>query len=329
MPRQKAIKDKKGKYINPIPTPMAGFKETPDIFKRYRKSDPKLRKPTSPIPVSPMSPGVFNQKPSPSLVLYWMGHTSLLMELGGRRYIIDPVLSERASMIQSVGPKRMHPAPIAISDLKNIDAVILSHDHYDHMDKNTMKALAKTNALFYVPCGVGKILTGWGAKKQNIFELNWWDTIKDGPNELIATPARHFSGRGLFNRNTTLWASWCIINPDCRVYFGGDSGIMPNYSDIGEAYGPFDLTIMPIGAYDVAWHGIHTDAIEAAEAHVALKGKKMLPVHWATFDLSLHPWGEPIEQLLKAADRLGIELVTPMVGEKLTLDGIYNEHWWE
>jgi len=328
MPYNKAVKDKKGKYQNPIPTPMAGFKETPDIFRRYRNSNSKLRKPSKPIPVNYMDPKILDQRPSDDLMIYWMGHTSLLMEMGGRRYLFDPVLSERASMFQNIGPKRLHPAPIAIKDLRNIDAVILSHDHYDHMDYNTMKYLVKTDTLFYVSCGVGKILINWGGLKENIFELNWWDTMEDGPNTLVSTPARHFSGRGIFGRNTTLWSSWCIINEKQRVYFGGDSGIMPQYAEIGEKYGPFDLTIMPIGAYDDAWHGIHIFPEEAADAQIVLKGKKMLPVHWATFDLSLHPWSEPIEHLLIAGKRLGLDIITPEVGDKIIPGEYKGRNWW-
>ncbi len=328
MPLNKALKDNKNKYQNPIPTTMASFSEMPAILKRYWNADSKNRKPSGLIPVIQMDPKILDYPPSEDIQIYWMGHTSLLLETGGRRYLLDPVLSERASMSQSIGPKRMHPSPIAINDLKNIDAVILSHDHYDHLDYHVMKALSKTGTLFYVPVGVGKILQGWGCNRENIFELNWWDEINDGANKLIATPARHFSGRGLTNRNTTLWCSWCIINTKNRIYFGGDSGIMPQYEDIGNEFGPFDLTIMPIGAYDEAWHDIHIFPFEAVDAHIKLKGKKMLPVHWATFNLAFHPWSEPIEQLLNEADKKGIELITPIVGEQITIDYKSKSKWW-
>jgi L-ascorbate metabolism protein UlaG (beta-lactamase superfamily) len=329
MPKQKSFRNKKGQFQNPVPTTMATLKDMPDIIRRYRKSDSSLRKPLKPIPVQTIDPSVLDLPASEDLVVYWLGHTSLLLELGGRRYLLDPVLSERASMFRNFGPKRMHPSPIAIKDLRNIDAVILSHDHYDHMDYWVMLELIKAETKFYVPLAVGAILTKWGAKTENVFELDWWDEIFDGPNKIAAVPARHFSGRGITNRNTTLWCSWCIINDNTRVYFGGDSGVMPHYEDIGDTYGPFDLSIMPIGAYDETWHNIHIFPVEAAEAHLKLRADKMLPVHWGTFNLAIHPWSEPIEQLVLAAEERGISLLTPMVGEKLIPGAHISLDWWK
>src|ERR1017187_7975915 len=330
MAYDKAIKNKKTrKFQNPIPTNLVGLKDLRGTFRRYRKSDSKLRKPQNPIPVNVLDLSIMDSKPSEALVIYWLGHTSLLMEMGGRRYLLDPVLSERASMVSSIGPKRMHPSPLSIGDIREIDAVILSHDHYDHMDYKTIKHLVKSDAIFYAPHGVGKILKKWGAKPGNVHELNWWDEIKDGENTIAATPARHFAGRGLTKRNTTLWCSYVIMNEHQRVYFGGDSGIMPQYVEIGEKYGPFDLTIMPIGAYDVAWHDMHLFPAEAVDAHIQLKGNKLLPVHWAAFDLSLHPRSEPMEQLVSSALEHGIELLTPKVGEKVIPRTFVSSRWWE
>lgn len=325
---QKAIKDNKGKYQNPVPTQMGGFSMMPKILKRYFSADNSLRKPPFPIPVIPIKGKIFWQKPSEELVVYWMGHSSIIMEIAHRRYLLDPVLSERASMFDNYGPKRLHPAPISVNQIQNIDAVILSHDHYDHMDIHVMKALSKSNTKFYVPLGVGAILKKWGCIPENISEFNWWDEIIDGINTIVALPARHFSGRGITHRNETLWCSWAIINEKQRVYFGGDSGIMPQYKDIGDKFGPFDLTIMPIGAYDELWHDIHLFPKETVEAQLMLKSKKMLPVHWATFDLALHPWGEPIEQLLIEADKHGIEVLTPKVGEKINPATHISETWF-
>jgi L-ascorbate metabolism protein UlaG (beta-lactamase superfamily) len=189
------------------------------------------------------------------------------LELGKRRYLIDPVLSERASPVSFAGPKRVHPAPIQMEDIRNVDAIIISHDHYDHLDYHTIRALRHEVPLFYVPLKVKQLLTDWGVPPLSIVELDWWQQVRDGDNVLIATPARHFSGRGLFNRDSTLWVSWCIIGKNERMFYSGDSGPMAEFTDIGAAYGPFDLTIMPIGAYDVNWADIHTNSEEAVEAH--------------------------------------------------------------
>ncbi len=210
----------------------------------------------------------------------------------------------------------------------DVDAVILSHDHYDHMDSHTMKQLSSTNTLFYVPLGVKKILESWGCKPNNIKELNWWDEVMDGPNRLVATPARHFSGRSLFNRFETLWCSWSILGADQSVFYCGDSGHMDGFQDIRQEIGSFDLTIMPIGAYHPAWRDIHTNAEEAHDAHITLGGKVMLPVHWGTFDLALHPWDEPIEHLLELSQKAKTTITTPQIGEEINFQNLQRSPWW-
>lgn len=325
----KRVPIRKGKkYINAEPTEMASLKAMPAILKRMYSADGKLRKPSAPIPVQKIDSRLLDAKPSDEMVLYWLGHTSYLLEMNGRRYLLDPVLTDRASMFSWVGPKRMHPSPIAVGDIHNIDAVILSHDHYDHLDYNTVTTLFNKEVLFYAPAGVGDILIKWGCPKHKVVQLNWWESIMDGGNTLTAVPARHFSGRGIVNRDTTLWCSWVIANDGQRLYFGGDSGIMPDYEDIGELYGPFDLTLLAIGAYDRQWHDIHTFPDEAVEAHIMLKGKKLMPGHWATFNLALHPWAEPIEDALVASKEKHVDIITPLVGERITLNAEYKKRWW-
>ena len=316
------------KYKNPVPTRLGSFKDGPKILKRYFTSDSKIRKPSKEVPVLKVDKSVFAAAPSDDIVVYWLGHAALLLEMGGRRYLIDPMLGERASMYTWAGPKRLHPSPLDMNEIGHVDAIAISHDHYDHLDLPTMKALLKSEVKFFVPFGVKAHFLRWGFQSERITEFGWWQSVADGPNTLTATPARHFSGRGLFDRDTTLWCGWAFVNEKHKVYFCGDSGIMPGFEDIGNKFCGFDLTLMPIGAYDPLWHDIHTNAPEALEAHIMLKGKKMLPIHWATFDMSLHPWAEPIEQLLIAAEKHSVDLVLPKVGERVELRKEYKEKWW-
>jgi L-ascorbate metabolism protein UlaG (beta-lactamase superfamily) len=211
--------------------------------------------------------------------VYWLGHASVLLEMAGKRFLLDPVFSERASMVQWAGPQRLHPSPIRLDEIPEVDAVLISHNHYDHLDYATIQALAQRPVTFYVPLGVGETLESWGCRWDQIVELDWWGERTQDNVQIVCAPARHFSGRGLFDRDKTLWASWCLLTEGQRVYFGGDSGQMPTYRDIGKKYGPFDLTILPIGAYDEAWIEIHTTPEQAAEAHQRVKGGVMLPIH--------------------------------------------------
>lgn len=217
-----------------------------------------------------------------------------------------------------------------MEDIHHVDAVIISHDHYDHLDYHTIHALRDKVPLFYVPLKVKKRLTEWGVPALHIVELDWWQQVQDGDNLLIATPARHFSGRWLFDRDSTLWVSWCIIGKKESAFYSGDSGPMAEFTDIGAAYGPFDLTIMPIGAYDVNWADIHTNSEEAVQAHQQVQGNKLLPVHWGTFDLAIHRWGEPIERLHQSAALQGVPILVPEVGQWVNDIQSFNSRvWWK
>jgi L-ascorbate metabolism protein UlaG (beta-lactamase superfamily) len=319
---------KDGKFINPIPTEMMVKGNYWDVTSRYLRSNGDDRKPRHPIPVQALRRSSFSGAPGQAIQVYWLGHASVLLEMAGKRFLLDPVFSERASMVQWAGPRRLHPSPIGLDEIPDVDAVLISHNHYDHLDYATIQALAKRPVTFYVPLGVGETLESWGCRRDQIVELDWWGERTQDNVQIVCAPARHFSGRGLFDRDKTLWASWCLLAEGQRVYFGGDSGQMPTYRDIGEKYGPFDLTILPIGAYDEAWIEIHTTPEQAAEAHQLVKGGVMLPIHWATFDLALHTWAEPIERLVKAAEKQRIQLVTPRVGEQVTLSAPQTTSFW-
>ena len=263
----------------------------------------------------------------------WVGHSTVLLELDGMRVLADPIWSDRCSPVSWAGPQRFHEPGVAFDDLPELDAVIISHDHYDHLDQPTIERLAKRGVTFYVPLGVGSHLKKWGVTR--VVELDWWGeavvTGKQGQKmRLIATPARHFSGRGPIDRDRTLWASWAIVGPTQRAWFGGDTGYFQGFKEIGERLGPFDLTIIPIGAYDEAWRDVHLNPEEAVQAHLDVRGRAMMPIHWGTFNLGFHAWNEPPQRLLRAAqDHKVTTLQVPKPGQSVrTSAALQVERWW-
>ncbi|MEH3130267.1 MAG: MBL fold metallo-hydrolase [Mycolicibacterium neoaurum] len=266
------------------------------------------------------------------LAATWYGHSSVMIEVDGYRVLADPVWSQRCSPSRVIGPQRLHPVPVDIDELPAIDAVIISHDHYDHLDIDTIMALARTQrAKFYVPLGIGAHLRTWGIPAARIVELDWDQSAQLGSLTIVCTPARHFSGRFL-TRNVTLWSSWAVIGPRHRVFFGGDTGYTEGFAGIGDAHGPFDLTLMPIGAYHPGWPDIHMNPEEAVRAHRDVSDTGLLvPIHWATFRLAPHPWSEPVERMLTAAAAEGVAVATPRPGEQVSADTARspeNQTWW-
>jgi L-ascorbate metabolism protein UlaG (beta-lactamase superfamily) len=263
------------------------------------------------------------------LAVTWFGHASALLEVDGQRVLVDPVWSHRVSPSPVFGPTRLHEVPAPLADLPPVDAVLISHDHYDHLDLPTVRELVATqSAPFVVPLGIGVHLRGWGVPEDRIVELDWDGSTTVGGLTLTCTEARHFSGR-FFTRDTTLWASWAIAGPRHRVFFGGDTGYTPAFAELGARLGPFDLTLLPIGAYNDAWHAIHMDPEEAVRAHGDLGGRVLLPVHWATFNLAFHRWAEPVQRLVAAAARSRAEIVVPLPGERVdVLDPPVLTDWW-
>lgn len=279
--------------------------------------------PSGPIPVErPDVPSA-----AADLAATWLGHATVLLEIDGRRLLADPMFGDRASPSPLVGPRRMHPVPLDVADLPPLDAVLISHDHYDHLDRPTIAALRTTSqAPFLVPLGVGAHLRAWGVPAGRIVELDWHHSHELHRLAITCTPARHFSGRGAA-RNTTLWSSWTVTGPRHRVFFGGDTGYTAAFADIGRRYGPFDLVALPIGAYDPAWPDIHMTPEQALRAHRDLAGALLLPIHWATFNLALHGWSEPVERLLRTAD--GQAVLTPPPGRRVVGgDPAMPEPWW-
>jgi L-ascorbate metabolism protein UlaG (beta-lactamase superfamily) len=262
----------------------------------------------------------------------WFGHSSVLLEIDGRRVLADPVWGERVSPSRLVGPKRLHPAPVPLTALPPVDAVLISHDHYDHLDLPTVRALVADprhrSAPFVVPLGIGAHLRAWGVPESRIVELDWDGTVEVAGLTLTCAEARHFSGRGL-QRDTTLWSSWAVAGPRHRAYFGGDTGYTAAFARAGERWGPFALTMLPIGAYADLWPDIHMNPEECVAAHRDLRGGVLLPVHWATFNLGFHPWSEPVTRLRAAAETAGIPLALPVPGRRIDLTGPPpTADWW-
>ncbi len=285
-----------------------------------------IGKPGTPVPLqTPVWPAQ-----AAELAVTWLGHASALIEIDGKRILADPVWAERVSPSTVVGPQRMHPVPVSLEALPTIDAIIISHDHYDHLDLKTVVALRdQHSAPFLVPIGVGAHLRGWGVPENRVIELDWDGYYQLGDLRVTCTQARHFSGRGL-TRNDTLWSSWALIGPQHRVFFGGDTGYTPAFAETGEKYGPFDLTLLPIGAYNALWPDIHLNPEEAVQTHLDVLGDILLPIHWGTFDLALHAWSEPVIRLLAAADANDVSVMIPEPGQRLDLtDPVALEPWWK
>lgn len=272
------------------------------------------REPEAPVPVETRRTSDYERAPESGLRITWLGHSSMLVELEGRRVLFDPVFGDRCSPSSFYGPRRFFAPPLPVAELPALDRVVISHDHYDHLDKPTVEALAARGVEFVTPLGVGAHLELWGVPPERITELDWWEETTVGDLRLVATPARHFSGRGLRDRNATLWASWALIGAERRVYFSGDTAMFPGFREIGERLGPFDATMIEVGAYDQAWADVHLGPEQAVAAHQALGGKLLVPIHWGTFNLALHAWTEPAERLIVAAERADVRIVTPKPG---------------
>lgn len=267
----------------------------------------------------------------------WLGHSTVLLEIDGVRVLTDPVWGARVSPVEWAGPKRFHRAPVSLAQLPDIDAVVVSHDHFDHLDYPTIATLARRDVPFYTSLGVGAHLEAWGVRPGRITELDWWEeaVMPGGAISFTATPARHFSGRGT-GANRTAWSSFVMRTADHRVFFSGDTGLTPEFASIRERCGPFDLVMLEVGAYHPAWGEIHLGPENALTAYRMLCGEPgsgprgaLLPVHWGTFDLGLHPWDEPIETLVEGAARADVPLLTPRLGRPFEPSRIeVVDPWW-
>ncbi|MFG3419450.1 MBL fold metallo-hydrolase [Micromonospora sp. NPDC049460] len=287
------------------------------------------RRPSAPVPL--LRPGAAPATDvTRELNVVWYGHASALIEIEGRKVLLDPVWSERCSPSARVGPRRLHEMPVRLDELPPVDAILISHDHYDHLDMATVRALTDLqSAPFLVPLGVGAHLDRWGVPAARIVELDWSESHRVAGLEITATAAQHFSGRGL-RRDGTLWGSWVVAGAHRKVFYTGDSGYFDGYAAIGAEHGPFDVTLMQIGAYDRAWPSIHMFPEEAVAAHLDLRGGLLLPVHWATFNLALHDWSEPVDRIWAEAKARDVRLAVPRPGERVVVDDPPAvDGWWQ
>jgi L-ascorbate metabolism protein UlaG (beta-lactamase superfamily) len=286
------------------------------------------RAPHAPLPAEDPH-ATWAHAPDSGLRITWLGHSTLLLEVDGVRILTDPVFGQRASPVSFAGPKRFHPVPVPIAGLPAIDVLLLSHDHYDHLCSGSIRELAQRPLQVVTALGVASHLESYGMPHERIHELDWHEQLTLPGVRFTATPAQHFSGRGLGDRNSTLWASWVIETERHKLFFSGDTGLFPGLAEIGQRHGPFDLTLLEIGAYHPAWGSIHLGPENALIAHEMLRGKILLPVHWGTFDLALHRWDAPAEQLFALAQASKTRLLLPKLGQALEPSQVQDSQpWW-
>ncbi len=329
---QSSPQSQNGTFVNPNGVSAKLFsQETWGVTKEYifgKRIDPK---PLIDFPIHRLHPGQWENHQAGQFSFSWLGHSSILITMENQLILVDPVLEERASPFSWVGPKRFYPSPVTAEELPDINVVLITHDHYDHLEKSTLITINKKVQRFIVPLGIGALLEDWGISPSKITELDWWETYSSGSLNFHATPAVHYASRGLFDANQRLWCSWSIVGKGKRAFISGDSGYFDGFKNIGERLGPFDVTFLKIGAYSDkgTWRALHMTPEEAGQQHLDLKGQLLVPLHWTTFDMALHPWYEPIERLVAFSEQESVTLITPEVGEKINLRGKSNtDHWW-
>lgn len=319
-----------GKFINQIPTKMnMGASDYLSMI-RDNMSGRDQRNPAGPVPVSEIN---WNKVNSEEDSLTWFGHSAFLLSIDHKKMLVDPMLGPIASPVSFAGSKRYSQNMLDIIDkLPLIDAVFITHDHYDHLDYPSISKLKSKVKHFFVPLGVYTHLIRWGVEEEKITELNWWDEVQFHGLTIAFTPSKHFSGRGVSNRDTTLWGGWVILGKQTRFFTSGDGGYDTHFKEIGEKYGPFDIVLMEGGQYDRRWSWVHMRPEESVQASIDVKGKQMMLIHWGAFTLAYHSWTEPIERALIAAKKNGVSMVTPKIGETISINeelSVSHSPWWK
>lgn len=313
-----------GRFVNPQPLTNYVGRALRSLWRAGDFVSPRGAPPTEAV-----DPARFAAPPPSGLRLTWLGHSTVLIEIDGRRVLTDPIFGARASPLGWLGPRRFFAPPLPLASLPPLDAVVISHDHYDHLDHGSVVALRDRGVRFVVPLGVGAHLAYWGVPESRIVELDWWERARIGDLEIACAPARHASGRVVVDNDALLWASWAFLGPRHRVWYSGDSGLFPALREIGARLGPFDATMIEVGQYDHAWPDWHMGPEQAVKAHGMVRGRVMLPVHWGTFALALHSWTEPIERALAAGQAAGATLVAPRPGQSFEpASPPPIERWW-
>ncbi|MDF2675278.1 MAG: fold2 [Clostridiales bacterium] len=321
-----------GKFVNAIPTSMFSSSSNSSSQIKNSEASAKDRNPDAQISVDLID---WNKIKSEKDSLTWLGHSSFLLSMDNKKIIIDPMLGSIASPVSFAGPRRYkysEDMSNIIDEMPPIDAVFITHDHYDHLDYKSIIKLKSKVSHFFVPLGVSAHLIRWGIPKEKITELNWWDEMKYQDLTIAFMPSRHFSGRGIFNRDTTLWGGWIILGKNTHLYTSGDGGYGPHFKEIGKKYGPFDITLIEGGQYDQRWADIHMIPEQSVQANLDVNGNSMILIHWGAFTLANHGWKEPIERALVEAKKAGVNLIAPKIGETVQLDSDLNSHpssWWE
>ena len=323
---------KEGKFVNTkahIPEKM-GFGKMLSVSRKFFFSKVPNGSPKLDIPVKKVTAETIANY-NGAARLMWFGHSAFFLQTASENILIDPMLGNVAAPLEWLGSKRFNSKmPIDIEEMPPIDVVLISHDHYDHLDYPTIKKIANKVKRFYVPLGVGVHLKAWGIETNKIVELDWWEETRLNEITLALTPAQHFSGRKFSNGQSTLWGAWVIHSNHFRLFFSGDSGYGPHFTKIGETYGPFDLALMECGQYNEMWPDIHMFPEETAQAGLDVKAAKIIPIHWGGFKLALHSWTDPIERVVKKAKELDLLVVTPQIGEFIPLkDTVKTIPWWE
>jgi L-ascorbate metabolism protein UlaG (beta-lactamase superfamily) len=328
---QKSEQFREGKFHNVAPVPKKqSFSETMKLAYKFFTTKVENGRPKQDIQVLQHdSLHIANYTGETRLI--WFGHSSFLLQMEGKNILIDPMFGKVAAPLPLLGANRFNEQfPIDINQLPNIDAVILSHDHYDHLDYESILKIKDKTQHFYAPLGVGVHLEAWGVSATDITEMDWWQEVQFENLKFVCTPAQHFSGRSLSNGQSTLWSSWVIQTSKDNIYFSGDSGYAPHFKTIGEKFGPFDLALMECGQYNQMWSDIHMMPEETAQAGLDVQANKIMPIHWAGFKLALHEWTDPIKRVKAKAEELNLTVVTPQIGEEILVKDTVTSYseWW-
>jgi L-ascorbate metabolism protein UlaG (beta-lactamase superfamily) len=285
--------------------------------------------PDEPIPVEDVDARRFETPPTSGLRVTWLGHSTVLIEIDGVRILTDPIFGGRASPLTWAGPQAWYPTPLSADELPKLVAILISHDHHDHLQYSSIRKLVDVDTTWIVPLGVGAHLEYWGVRPARIVELDWWQEHPVGSVQLTCVPSRHASGRHLLDQMATLWAGYALVGPAHRVLFSGDTGLFPAMKSIGDKLGPFDVVMIEVGAYNRSWPDWHIGPEQALLAHEWLHGKVFLPIHWGLWSLATHGWTEPIERVLVEAKKRGSTVATPRPGQSFEPHALpVFEKWW-